>query len=284
MAFGIDIHPVYQKSINWSRLDPKVEFVWLKVSDGGSAYKKMVDGILYTPDSHAAGIKSAGRLGGGYHYAEFSPTPETQAAVLAREVKRLGLTDLCPALDIEAPFTPGAVANDFAKRFINALMGQGFNKVAIYGYTAMLQNMRPDLWNVPGLIIWAARPAPVGELGMYKGRTDVHQYTSAGSVTGVLGSVDCNETLNSNLLGSTERIDDMDWLDPLQAPFDAASNYPAKDWITYANKYSGEAAAGVARLEEAVSNLQVGAVDYDLLADKVTERLLSQLNLKQSSS
>lgn len=201
MALGIDIHPVYQKDINWSALDPSVEFIWLKISDGGSAYRKTVGNKLYTPDAHAAGMKTTKAACGGYHYAEFSPTPEIQADVLTREVKRLGLTSLCPALDIEAPFTPNATAMDFAKRFISRMKSHGWEKVAIYGYTAMMQYLRPDLWGVPGLIIWAARPAPIGELGLYKGRTDVHQFNSAGTVRGIAGQTDLNRTLNDSLLG-----------------------------------------------------------------------------------
>jgi lysozyme len=201
MTLGLDIHPVYQEHIDWTKLDPKVKFLWLKVSDGNSPYSKLQSGRLYTSDAHAKGILSSGRLGGGYHYAQITWSPESQAAILAREVRRLGLFSLPPALDLEAPFVPGAAAKDFGRRFIIALRSHGFDKVAIYGYTSMLQAIRPDLWDIPGLIIWASRPGPIGELGIYKGRTDVHQYTSAGHISGIAEAVDCNETLNDKLLG-----------------------------------------------------------------------------------
>lgn len=101
---------------------------------------------------------------------------------------------------------------------------------------------------------------------------DNNQQVTVGGIT-----CDRNMMKESDLLG-------MEWTDSLQAPFDANAKFPAKDWITYANKYAGEAAGGVARLEEKVDNLVVGSVDLDLLADKVADKLLAKLNLKQVSS
>ena len=208
MVLGIDIHPVYQEHINWESLSSNVKYIWLKVSDGGSAYRKTVNGRLYTPDSHAAGMKKTGAACGAYHYAQFSPSPESQADVFDREIRRLGLTSLPPALDLEAPFTPNSTAKEFAYRFLVQLKKKGWSKVVIYSYTTMAQAIRPDLWDITGLITWIARPGRVGDLGVYKGRTDVQQFTSGGSITGIQGLVDCNETLNNNLLGG---LNDMDW-------------------------------------------------------------------------
>lgn len=226
MALGIDIHPVYQEHINWGVLDRNVKFIWLKVSDGGGAYRKIVDGRIYTPDAHAAGMKMTGAACGGYHYAQFSPSPEAQADILTQEVRRLGLTSLAPALDLEAPFTPNALAKDFAFRFIARLKSHGWDKVAIYSYTTMAQYLRPDKWGIPGLITWIARPGPVGQLGVYTGRTDVHQFNSAARITGILENVDANETLNSNLLegfGSGDELD-MTPLEVQNAVYAAVTN------------------------------------------------------------
>lgn len=210
MTLGIDIHPVYQEHINWAGLDKNVKYIWLKVSDGAGAYRKIVDGRVYTSDSHAAGMKTTGAACGGYHYAQPKPSPESQADVLTREAVRLGLTSLAPALDLEAPFTPNAAAKDFAYRFLKRMKANGWNKVAIYSYTTMAQYLRPDLWDIEGLITWIARPGPVGQMGVYKGRTDVHQYNSAAQIAGIQGSTDADETLNNTLLGGGMTISDAD--------------------------------------------------------------------------
>lgn len=297
---GIDIHPVYQEHIDWKNLDPTVKYVWLKVSDGGSKYVKIMNGKRYTSDAHAQGMKSVKGLAcGGYHFAELSPSPESQAEVLAAEVRRLGLTSLPPALDIEAPFSPGPTAADFSRRFLEHLKTLGFARVAIYGYTTMLRYLNPESWKIPGLIIWVARPAPVGELGVYKGRTDVHQYTDAGNIRGIVESVDCNSALTNNLL-LTQKEEGMNWEQDRRAynldrfltatfrgettvteiqPFwpGWATNTgtpPAK--VSMANPFL----ASVAKIDGLASG--ASSVDLENLADLVVERLLSRLNLKQA--
>lgn len=210
MVLGIDIHPVYQEHIDWPNLDKNVKFIWLKVSDGGSAYRKNVDGRLYTPDAHAAGMRSLRDVAiGGYHYAQLSPSPEVQADILTKEVIRLGLTSLAPALDLEAPFTAGAAAKTFAYAFMKRLKNNGFSKVAFYSYTTMAQYIRPDLFDIPGLVTWIAYPGPVGAMGSYRGRADVHQYTASARIVGIRESTDANASLNDKLLsgGPTPELD-----------------------------------------------------------------------------
>lgn len=282
MTLGIDIHPIYQRHIDWNKVkNTPVQYIWVKVSDGGVPYRKYQSGILYTPDVHVRGALSIGRRVGGYHYAQFSPSPEQQANLLTIEVRRLGAVTLAPALDLEHPFVPGPLARDFAVRFIKQLKFNGFDKVAIYGYTAMFQNIRPDLWDIPGLVIWAARPVSdgdIGDLGIYRGRCDVHQYTSVGQVNGIEAEVDCNQTLNSNLL---EGDDDMgvEWNQKYKF---GRTGHETEfgNWIGETNDQVGktlklisELTSKVSAMEQKLNMISAGNVDYQLLAKAVNDEL-----------
>lgn len=219
---GIDIHPYYQRSIHWPTVaNGPVRYVWVKVSDGGTRYLKTVQGITYRPDGQVAGARSVGLPVGGYHYAQFSPSPEAQADVLTTEVRRVGALGLPPALDLEDPFVPGAGAREFAIQFLRRLQANGFGRVAIYANTSMLANIRPDAWNIPDLLIWAADYGTNNggrnpDLRPYTGRADVHQYTSRGQLAGIGPEfVDLNESLTTL---HHEEDEDMDWSDKVEHP------------------------------------------------------------------
>ncbi|WP_424184926.1 glycoside hydrolase family 25 protein [Actinokineospora sp. G85] len=193
---GIDIYGRYQTVNDWNAVrGAGVQFVWVKGTDGGGAPVVRADALV-------GGAKSVGIPVGLYHFAQKSPTPEAQADVLAREVNRLGATGVAPALDLEDNPGSGLVwapgeARDFGIRFLNRLRGHGFGRVAVYSSVSQLKQWNPDNWGVPGLIIWAARYGTNNGtnqgLGGYGGRVDVHQFTSAGQVPGIVGSVDLNE-------------------------------------------------------------------------------------------
>lgn len=197
MSRGIDIHPYYQRSVsNWAAVKKAVSWVYVKASDGNSAYTKTVDGVTYRPDAHVRGAKGAGLPVGAYHYAQFGD-PVRQANVLIAEHHRLATT-LPPMLDLEAPFEPNALAKDFAIRFLRRLATAGFRPV-VYMSSAFAKILRPDRWEIPGLIIWIASYS-VNDgrqhalTGGYPGRVDIHQFTSKGRVAGIAGDVDLNES------------------------------------------------------------------------------------------
>lgn len=201
MARGTDVHPYYQRGLNW-KAAPDIHYAWVKVSDGGSAYSTTQGGIRYVPDTHVAGAKAAGIPVGGYHYAQFG-SPEAQADVLIREVRRLGATGLTPMLDLEAPFTPDATARDFGVRFCTRL-ATAF-RPAVYMNNAFAKALRPDLWGIPGLVIVIARYGAHPDASA--GRYDVHQYSSSGTLPGSAGLVDLDESYTNNHL--TAQGDDM---------------------------------------------------------------------------
>lgn len=192
---GTDVHPFYQRGLSW-KAAPDIHFVWVKVSDGGSAYSTVQQGVKYVPDTHVAGAKAAGLPVGGYHYAQLTPGPEAQADVLLAQIRRLGATGVAPMLDLEAPFRPDATARTFGISFCKRVAAAGV-RPAVYMSASFAALLRPDLWDVPGLVIviarYGARPEEPGS-GRYTGRYDVHQYSSSGTLPGSAGLVDLDES------------------------------------------------------------------------------------------
>lgn len=206
MAVGIDISPRYQKNIDWSGIDNSdhtargVRYCWVKVSDGANPYTWGIGGTRVDAGRPVAGAKSRGIPVGGYHYAQPSPSPETQADLLVHEVRRWGALGVAPLLDLEAPFTPDAFAKDFGIRFCRRVAAAGL-RPAVYMSAAFARALRPDTWDIPGLVIVIARygglpEAPGG--AQYTGRYDVHQFSSSGTRGGV--SVDLDDSRNNNHL------------------------------------------------------------------------------------
>ncbi|WP_020667871.1 glycoside hydrolase family 25 protein [Amycolatopsis nigrescens] len=195
MALGIDIYARYQNVTNWQAVkNHGVGYVWVKLTDGGG--KAVVPG-----DGLVAGAKSVGIPVGGYHYAQFSPTPERQAEIFIAEIRRLGATGLVPALDLEAPFGPNGAARDFGIRFCRRVAELGF-RPGVYMNNAFAKATRPDGWGIAGLAIWLARygARPDASAGHY----DVHQYSSSGQVPGISGSVDLNDSYTNNHFAGNE--------------------------------------------------------------------------------
>lgn len=196
MARGIDIHPIYQQVTDWERVARTANYVWVKVSDGGAPYRKA------WPDSHVNGAKRAGVPVGGYHYAQ-PGDPQAQADVFLAELKRLAAFGLVPMLDLEAPFSPNSTARDFGVRFCKRIAAKGY-RPGVYMSDSFARNLRPDRWGISGLVIWIAR---YGSKPAYGGRYDLHQYSSDGSVPGITGRVDMNESYtNAHLMEGADDV------------------------------------------------------------------------------
>jgi len=191
MTLGIDIHPIYQRDINWSTVKNKsdVKWVYVKVSDGTGPYTKR------SPSAQIHGAKGVGLPVGGYHYAQ-PGNGAAQADVLLKEYSLYDLA-LPPMLDVESPFSADAAATKFSKDFLNRIVAAG-RRPCIYLSSSWARIMRPDQWGIPGLIIWVASYGPNnGQLnsltGGYPGRVDIHQYTSNGIVNGITARCDVNK-------------------------------------------------------------------------------------------
>lgn len=204
MALGIDIYR-YQTVTDWQAVKRHgVTFIYVKGSDGGAP-------AVVRATAQVRGAQSVGIPVGLYHYAQLTPSPEAQADVLTAEVQRLGATGLPPALDLEDPFHPDGVARDFARRFLNRLRANGFDSITLYANTSMLNGITADTLGVPNTVIWAAaygandgRRRPLS----YRGRVNIHQFTSVGIVPGISGRVDLNESLTPFALGGDVELNE----------------------------------------------------------------------------
>lgn len=194
MAHGLDVFTAYQTVSDWHAVRAAgYEFCYVKVSDGITSR----DDAGYGPAGREAGVAM-----GGYHYAQ-PGNGVAQANLLCDRVESAGLTDLAPALDIEKPFQPGGQAAQFAIGFLRQVKARG-HQPCLYGNNAMLSVILPMVRAaVPDVLVWVARygadPMVVH---------DVWQFSDAGSVPGVHGTVDLNQ--GAIPLNTNAKDDDMD--------------------------------------------------------------------------
>lgn len=205
MALGIDIYR-YQTVTDWNAVKRHgVSFVYVKGSDGGGPAQVRAD-------NQVRGAQSVEIPVGLYHYAQLTPSPEAQADVLTGEIRRLGATGLPPALDLEEPHKAGAAAREFTNRFLARMRRNGFERVTLYANVSMLTGINAlQIDDDPNILIWAAAYGPNDgrrHALAYRGRVDIHQYTSVGRVPGISGDVDLNESLTFPLGGNEVALKD----------------------------------------------------------------------------
>jgi GH25 family lysozyme M1 (1,4-beta-N-acetylmuramidase) len=194
LAKGIDIFRVYETVTDWSQVrDSGVEFCWAKASDGlRIAFDNDPNRTPRPADPTVAGTRSVGIAPGLYHWGKGN-APEDEADFFAAEVIRLGCRGdgaLPPALDAEdaAIGVTWAARRDWCIRFLRRLQERiGQDRVAVYMSASWAAALRPDQWDIPGLVLWiAAYGSNNGTRSiwaitqLYDGRVDVHQYTSLG--------------------------------------------------------------------------------------------------------
>lgn len=194
-AKGIDIFRVYQNVTDWLKVKQSgVEYCWIKATHGLGIATYNAD-RKWAPapaDPTVAGARSVGIAPGLYHWGKGND-PEDEADLFAGEVVRLGCRGpgtLPPALDAE----DSALGPSWAARrawciaFLKRLQERiGQQRVAIYMNASWAQALRPDKWDIPGLVIWiAAYGSNTGARStraitdLYDGRYDVQQFTSLG--------------------------------------------------------------------------------------------------------
>jgi lysozyme len=203
MALGIDIYRSNQTVTDWDAVHRHgVTFVYVKLSDGGG---QPVGG---PGDHEVAGARRVGIPVGGYHFVQANPGPQAQADVFLGEVTRLGATGLVPMLDLEdnppqiaKPNMSDAQKRTFGIAFCEHVAARGF-RPGVYLNNALAKLIRPDQWDVPGLVIWIARFGHKPDEAA--GRYDIHQFSDAGTVPGIAAkAVDLNESFTDNHFAGT---------------------------------------------------------------------------------
>lgn len=194
MAKGIDVHPYYQRGLNWDDVSG-IDYVWVKVTDGGRRYTKTVGGVTYYPKTVIDRAKSRGLFVGGYCYGQ-PGDGAAHASLLIEECEHLGATGLVPAIDIESDpdihtWSSGE-AISYGRGFCQQSIKAGY-RPGVYMNNSMALTTRPDLWPEKP-VLWIARYGG----GMPDISFDVHQYTKYGSVGGA--TVDMNESYSDRHL------------------------------------------------------------------------------------
>jgi GH25 family lysozyme M1 (1,4-beta-N-acetylmuramidase) len=184
MAEGIDIYVKYQQVTDWDKV---------KAAGISYAYHKLSDGLT-TRDANDVGAGSAAGIAqGGYHFSQ-PGDPVEQADVLIGQCIKWKAFGLNPALDLEdnpvgsgKPNIPDAQKADWAISFGRRILnrGQGFTLYANNSDMQLVQaKVRAAL---PQTHFWVARYGAKPSINY-----DSWQYTSAGTVPGIRGTVDRN--------------------------------------------------------------------------------------------
>jgi len=196
---GIDIS-TYQSAINWSQArNSGIHFAMIR-----AGYRGYGSGILVEDDKfriHAQGAQAAGVKVGVYYFSqainEREAVEEASAAIAI--ARKYGISVGYPiAIDIEysnsarngrADGISGAQRTAVARAFCDTVRNAGFVPM-IYASKSWFEN--PNFLNISQLSSYRIWLAHWTEQTSYKGRIDIWQYTSSGSVPGVSGRVDMN--------------------------------------------------------------------------------------------
>lgn len=187
-ALGIDISSFQGTSINWQEVAASGrQFVMIKATEGTSYISSALD-VQYR------GAIAAGLLCGLYHYGSpsTSVSPEAEADAFAVQVNRLGAIagHMPPCLDLE---TGTGDLSGWAQRFITRLRAQtGCVRVLIYSNVSFMRNqVLTSNWLDANIALWVADwSSPPAQPSLLTPQVAMHQYSSAGVVSGIAGSVD----------------------------------------------------------------------------------------------
>lgn len=184
---GIDISYA-QGAIDWQQLKGNVDFVMVRSGYGKNASQK--DSMF---DKHMDGVKSIGIPFGFYHYAYCDSVARARAeAALCLSIIKDYNPTYPVAYDIEDTSQTGvskSLLTDCAIAFCDEIRAAGFRPM-VYANASWLNN-RLDAKRLEdaGIGIWCAQ---WNATLTYKGKVDIWQYSSNGTVPGINGRVDMN--------------------------------------------------------------------------------------------
>jgi GH25 family lysozyme M1 (1,4-beta-N-acetylmuramidase) len=184
----VDLYQRWNRVTDWKALSRAVSGSYIKYSDG-------IGGAQVPADTYVTGCRNHGIPHGGYHFAQAGDAV-AQARTFLAQYRRLG-GHLAPALDLESGEIPVAARAGFARRFLETVH-EAYPVVVLYASGSWLASLKPDAWPYPWDRTWCAEYGPNNgsrnAITHYRGRVDLHQYTSVGRIAGVTGDVDLNWT------------------------------------------------------------------------------------------
>lgn len=195
MPLLVDLYQRYNRVTDWAALTKAAAGAYIKYSDG-------LAGAFTPADEYVARSREHGFPYGGYHFAE-PGSATTQADVFLAQYQRHG-GQLAPALDLESGGIPVAQRPSFARTFLERLH-ERYPIAVLYASSSWLATLQPDTWPFEWDRTWCAhygnndgtRHAVTTQ---YRGRVDLHQFTSQGRIAGVDGDVDLSFTDNVGAL------------------------------------------------------------------------------------
>jgi len=199
LARGVDVS-TWQNAINWTQVrNSGIHFAMIR-----AGYRGYGSGVLVEDDKfriHAQGAQAAGLKVGLYYFSqainEREAVEEASAAIAI--ARKYGINVGYPiAIDIEysnsarngrADGISGATRTAVARAFCDTIRSAGYTPM-IYASKSWFEN--PAFLNISQLTSYKIWLAHWAESTNYKGKIDMWQYTSSGTVPGISGRVDMN--------------------------------------------------------------------------------------------
>ncbi|MBP5385322.1 MAG: Ig-like domain-containing protein [Lachnospiraceae bacterium] len=194
-TLGIDVSK-YQPSINWTSVkNSGVSFVIIRCGYRGSSTGVLIQDPYFV--SHIKGAKAAGLKVGVYFFTTALTEAEAieEASMCAYLCSGYGI-NYPVFMDCESSNRPGYNGLSASQRtqiiqaFCNTLKSAGYTPGVYANKTWLTEKMNASA--LSGYKIWLAQYNAAGPT--YNGRYDLWQYTSRGSVSGISGNVDMNQS------------------------------------------------------------------------------------------
>ena len=194
--YGIDVSQ-WQGTVNWSKVKADgISFVFIRCS-----YTSLKSFNLHTDPKFKANVTAAAAAGlkvGVYHYSGATSATEAkkEADYVLKVIKPYKskitlpvMFDYEPGTRVTANYkkTSKTTRTKYATTFCNAAKAAGYTS-GVYCSTSWF----PDYFNISSLSSYSNWDAHWATKNTYTGAYDFWQYSDAGKISGIGGSVDCN--------------------------------------------------------------------------------------------
>lgn len=194
-TLGIDVSK-YQPSINWSSVKSSgISYAIIRCGYRGSSTGALIQDPYFV--SHIKGAKAAGLKVGVYFFTTALTEAEAveEASMCAALCSGYGI-NYPVFMDVESSNRPGFNSMSASQRtaiikaFCNTVRSAGYTPGVYANKTWLTSYMNAS--ELSGYKIWLAQYNASGPT--YSGRYDLWQFTSKGSVNGISGNVDMNQS------------------------------------------------------------------------------------------
>lgn len=189
IAKGIDVSQ-HNSRINWAEVQKEgIDFVILRLGWVGNKENHTLD--TYFKENYESCVRLGIPVGVYvYSYCENEETVKSAAKWTAEQLKGKKITYpvFIDMEDSQIENLDVQTLTDISKTFCEELKTSGYSKVGIYANKNWLVN-KLDVSQLSKYSIWLAHYTDKTD---YSGKYDMWQYTSSGTVNGIIGNVDMN--------------------------------------------------------------------------------------------